>query len=121
MSGVHDDTIHKAVERCDLEAVRRFLEVEGVDVDCRDKHGHTPLIIAVMAEGKDTPATSAVVSYLISKNANVEVASGGNFAPRTVLMIASYRGKLQVVTMLLEEGHANVNKSIPGSGQTALY
>lgn len=124
MSGLIDDTIHKACQRCDLEAVRRFLEVEDVGVDCRDVNGDTPLIIAVL-EGLlswNEAATSAVISYLISKNANVEaITTGRAHCRNTALMIASYHGKLQVVDMLLQQGKANVNYSIPVTGKTALY
>ena len=44
--GAVSDTINKAVRRCDLRVIRRFLEVEGVDVNCRDDEGNTPLISA---------------------------------------------------------------------------
>ena len=70
MSG-RGDNIHEAVKRCDLEAVRHFLEVEGVDIDCR-RDGRTPLLDAAGGPGADEDSVK-VIAYLVSKNANVEV------------------------------------------------
>ena len=124
MSAADEDTFHKAVKRCDLEAIRHFVEVEGADVDCRDEDGISPLInAALILGGKNARAASAVISYLVSKNANVEVSAGPHsnfYTDTTALMIASHNGNLPVVKILLEQGHANVNHSIPESGDTAL-
>ena len=97
------DTIHKAVERCDLEAVRRFLEVEGVAVDCRDEMGNSPLLYAVLlySQRKVVPERCTqlipLISYLVSKNADVNEAMNtvrGRYSP---LSIASNFNKFDLV------------------------
>ncbi len=41
------DTLHAAVRRNDTQAVQNLLS-QGADVDARDKHGLTPLMLACM-------------------------------------------------------------------------
>lgn len=115
------DTIHKAVRRGDLGAVCRFVEVEGVDVDCKDENGETPLIVAAEMIG---PSIPHVVRYLISQNANVEATAdnrnrGQFYDGCTALMLASSVGNVEAVNIMLEEGRANVNSDC--NGNTALW
>lgn len=114
-------TIHRAAERGDVDAIRRFVEETGVDVDCKDYCGKTPLIIAVLA---GSPEIHNVVRYLVSKKADVEATVGvtdrePHYHRYTALILASLHGNLQVVGTLLEEGAANVNYSL-WCGRTAL-
>lgn len=97
-------TIHEAAERGDLEAIRRFIEVDGVDVDCRDDFGRTPLV-CVTFHCSDRSRMQPVVLYLISKNANVEAKGEKG---HTVLMAASFYGHAEIAKILLEGG-ADVN------------
>lgn len=118
-----NDSIHNAAQRCDLEAICRFLEVDGVDVNCRDERGNTPLISAIRLLTHKSSLILPVISYLLSKNANVEatVREDGHWLfGCTSLMIASGCGNVEAVKIILEQGCANVNYSVPGSGESAL-
>lgn len=103
------DTIHKAARRFDLDALRHFVEVKGVDVDCRDNgfYGMTPLD-SVVAQGRISKdnAGPLILSYLISNNANVEATKATHASP---LIHASAQGNQEAVEILLIEGRANVN------------
>lgn len=102
MSDDDSDTIHNAVRRCDLEAVRRFVEVEGLDVDCRrDGCGSSPLIVAASCTTQHVSRVLPLIRYLISKNANVEAATINRL---TALMSAARLGNAELVKLLLEEG-----------------
>lgn len=105
-----EDTIHEAAERCDLDAVRLFVEVEGVNVDCLNEYGITPLISAILGT-EDRQLRVPTVSYLISKKADVEakLPSAHYYRESTALTLATdHPSSLCVVPILLQHG-ADVN------------
>ena len=117
------DAFHAAACRGDLEAVRDFVEVEGLDVDCRNRNGFTPLMSAASSSRDHSPGAAGVLRYLITKNANVEAVTVNYTSVHsgsTALMMACTLGKLEAAKVLLEEGRANVNYSRPTDGATAL-
>lgn len=136
MSDLSDkDTIHEAARRGDLDAVRRFVEMQGADaVEQKDKDGNTPLVVAALAgvginTTRKTVNPVVVLRYLISKKANVEAIVGDGtystfpdyiYIGCTALVIVSRCGNHEAVKMLLEDGGANVNSSSSQNGYTAL-
>lgn len=114
-----EDTLLQAADRGDLEAVRRFVEVEGAAASsCSDSCGTTALINATCALARGIRESNQVMRYLISKN--VDVDASYPYDGKTALMVASEHGNLEAVQILLEEGRANVNRALPTTKCTAL-
>jgi hypothetical protein len=88
----------QAIVDGDLEHVQDWCEQEGVDVNCRDYTGRTPLHLAVMA------STPEVVKCLIDHGARLiaRLVDG-----RTALHIAVARGNTQMVKSLMDKSLAN--------------
>ncbi|XGW04309.1 hypothetical protein V3C99_015459 [Haemonchus contortus] len=57
--------LHYAAETMDLEVFKKILESDLTLLDCEDKNGHTPLLMAVMNGRTD------LVELLLSKGANI--------------------------------------------------
>lgn len=105
-------TVHEAAERGDLEALQRFIEEDGVDVESKNDRGETPLFVAT----RGVASNADIVRYLIGQNANVNVVSeDGYFSP---LMAACEYEHVELVPILLEHG-ADVHFESQ-SGWTAL-
>ncbi len=97
-----------AVKRGDLPDVKVFLE-QGVDVNCTDESGYTPLTMAAACDKTE------IIDFLVDKGANLEQ---WGFAGLTPLMWAAYNRKEESVQRLLEKG---VNPDARGAyGNTAM-
>jgi ankyrin repeat protein len=97
-----DHQWEQAVRRGDLEALRQ--QVAGVDIDARDRHGQTALMIAAQ-QGHAT-----VVSFL------VEHLAGLNHTAKyglSALMLAVIQGHLEIVRTLVAAG---ADLTIRGTG-----
>jgi ankyrin repeat protein len=103
-----DEALLDAAGKGDLAEVRRLIE-GGADVNCQGRHSLTPLIAAFNHV--------EVIRYLLAQGADVNY---GGFREGSMLMLAAYSGRMELVSLLLEAG-ADVILILPGGGQTALH
>ena len=112
------ESIHVAASEGDMNEVKRLIGGDAALLETRMTNSFylnlrqpTPLITA-LALGH-----TQVVTWLIDQGANVEAVDGDG---RKALWHASYRGNVDMVTLLMERGGANiVGRSDPQS-RTAL-
>jgi ankyrin repeat protein len=103
----------KTVRRADVEALRRLLAA-GADIDARDQHGQTALMIAAH-EG-----STRIVSVLVEHGAMLDHTAKHGLS---ALMLAVIGGSPEIVRILV---HAGADLTIRGtgalgfSGKTAL-
>jgi len=100
-----DPVWRDAVTRGDVEAVRATIEA-GVDVDSRDRHGQTALMLAAHA-GHD-----AVVAMLIEHGAALDVTAKWGLS---ALMLAIVAGHPEVARRLARAG---ADLALRGTGGT---
>ncbi len=104
-SNLHRETFNK-----NIDAVRKMLELPGIDVDARNDIGETALNVA------SCRGTKALVQLLLSKNADINLE---DILGMTALHCAALSGDLEVVKLLLSVG-ADINAQ-DKNGQTALH
>jgi ankyrin repeat protein len=80
------------------------LLADGADIECRDRYGRTPLVIAT-----DSCHRDEIALLLIEKGANVSVQ---NHKGETVLLTSTFHCEPRVIVSLLEAG-ADVNHGNP--------
>jgi predicted nucleic-acid-binding protein len=86
-----------------LESIKPILDIlveRGIDVDNTNQMGHTALHAAAVGEKID------FIEYLIAKGANVNAVDSDETTP---IMLAAWKGNLEVVRFLVEKGKADVN------------
>ena len=88
----------KYVQEGDDEIVKLFISA-GMNVNCKDKNGNTPLIIA------SEKGLNSLVRILLENKADVNAKDIGEWTP---LIYAAYNGNIEIVNMLLSYG-AEVN------------
>ena len=88
-----NNNIFEACRNGVLELVKKFIEVDKIDVNKPNNNSNTPLIIA-----SDTNRID-VVEYLIGKNANINYQD--KFG-RTALHYASMRSNISIVKILIK-------------------
>jgi ankyrin repeat protein len=84
----------QAIQRGELERIRDLIK-EGVDVDSKDSHGQTALMVAARKGHTD------VVRFLVQSGAELNVAAKYNL---TALMLAVINGHTEIVRSILEAG-----------------
>ena len=84
----------EACEDGNEEEVKRLIR-EGVDIDCKDRDGDTPLTIAAM-EGK-----VGCVRLLLDNGANI---NNTNDFGNTALLWATFNGYDEIVRLLIQRG-----------------
>jgi ankyrin repeat protein len=89
-----EPAVLKAVQRGDLEALRRAFD-EGLDPEACDRHGASLLQLAAGAGQLEA------LALLLEKGASVDKSDD---AGNTPLMLASARGQLEAVKRLLAAG-----------------
>jgi ankyrin repeat protein len=92
-----------AIKRGDAEDVRRLLG-RGIDVDMRDRHGQTALMLAAHAGHRE------VVEALIAHGANLNVTAKYGL---TALMLAIIAGHANIARLLADGG---TDLSLRGTG-----
>lgn len=102
------DEWRNVVERGDVPALERLLAA-GADVDARDGHGQTGLMLAARAGGADT-----VRALLRHRAALNHTAKYGLSA----LMLAALNGHLEVVRLLVEAG---ADRTLRGTGAPGFF
>lgn len=91
-----------AEEQAEIE---KLLAHKGSDVEAADEYGNTMLAAAIRLFGKDKVKTDAVVKYLVSQGANVNVKAKNGLPP---LHFAIMSGHVEVAKFLIAQG-ADVN------------
>ncbi|KAL6743422.1 hypothetical protein Aduo_016464 [Ancylostoma duodenale] len=87
--------LHYAAETMDLEMFQKILEQDPSLLDCEDKNGHTPMLMAVMGGRTD------LVELLLSKGANIAHCDrDGHSAVHWAVVC----GQLETLTYLLSQG-----------------
>jgi uncharacterized protein len=139
---VTDTRLHEAAATGDVRRIRALI-AEGADVDARDRHGRTPILVATMARQADA------VRALIEAEADVDIRDDNLANPflyagaeglldilrlvneagadpaitnrygGVALIPASERGHVEVVRYLLEESDVDVDH-VNNLGWTAL-
>jgi ankyrin repeat protein len=92
-----------AIKRGDVQDVRNLLD-RGADVDARDRHGQTALMLAAHAGRRD------VVEALIAHGANLNTTAKYGLS---ALMLALIAGHTQVARLLADAG---TDLSLRGTG-----
>src|SRR5262249_53605938 len=92
-----------AIKRGDVQDVRNLLD-QGTDVDVRDRHGQTALMLAAHAGHRD------VVEALIAHGANLNTTAKYGLS---ALMLALIAGHTQVARLLADAG---TDLSLRGTG-----
>lgn len=92
-----------AIRADDVETLAALLS-EGVDIDAKDEHGQTGLMIAAR-DGR-----TAVVEFLIGRRAALDHRAKFNL---TALMLAVVNSRVAIVNALVEAG---ADLSVRGSG-----
>lgn len=93
----------KAVLDGDVDLVKRLAD-EGADVDARDRHSQTALMLASLH------GHAGVVRVLVDRGANLDVRAKYNLTP---LMLAVVNDHDEVARILVEAG---ADRSLCGSG-----
>ncbi|KAJ4303131.1 hypothetical protein N0V90_002023 [Kalmusia sp. IMI 367209] len=93
--------LHYAVEFLDDEKIERYYLKRGAAADITDKHGRTPLHLAVSAEREK------VVSVLLKYGAK---ASTKNDTGMTPLMLACEAGAMKVVKLFMIKDNSSIDK-----------
>mmetsp|Transcript_7241 Transcript_7241/g.10229 ORF Transcript_7241/g.10229 Transcript_7241/m.10229 type:complete len:478 (+) Transcript_7241:96-1529(+) len=86
--------LRNASDSGDIEEVRRLLS-EGININCADEEGFTPLHNATYYGHLD------VVTILLDRGAQIDAATKDGFTP---LMFGARKGHLKVVSVLLARG-----------------
>ncbi|XP_062515779.1 ankyrin repeat and KH domain-containing protein 1-like [Corticium candelabrum] len=100
-----------AVERGDIESVTRLLELD-VDINSREEHGTTLLILACYLKNKE------MVELLLTKSADVNVTCSNGY---TALVLSALEGSQDIVDLLLNVKDINVMKKERLFGKTAIH
>lgn len=95
-----------AAETGNLAQIKKLLD-KGVNLECRDRHGYTPLLNAAANNQFRT------VEYLLARNANF---TATNNLDLTALSLAAYGGFVEIAKLLLDHG-ANLETKV-GSGSS---
>ena len=93
----------RAVRRGDVQAVRELVR-SGADVDARDRHGQTALMLAAHRGHRE------IVELLVEAGADLDVAAKYNL---TALMLAIVAGHAAVARVLVRAG---ANRDVRGVG-----
>ncbi|CAM9759150.1 unnamed protein product [Chrysoparadoxa australica] len=111
------EAIHQQAEREHPERVKDLLR-RGADMDCKDREGETPMMLAVR-EGKEecVRALLSAGEYRGQRELKA-VLEAANIWDETCLHLAASEGRLEMLNMLLEKG-APVNPQ-NDSGETPL-
>ena len=102
--------LHAAVRWGSIEVLKQLTGDMRADVNARDNHGQTPLMIAAL-DGNDTK-----VENLLDHRASVDAIDDER---RTALMLSVNRNRLAVVDMLIHKGKANLQLR-DKDGRTAI-
>ena len=95
----HQSALLLAVQNQSLECVETLVKEKEVDVDARDKHGYSPLLMACLI---NHPIMGQIAQCLVQWGADVhqvEADSG-----RTLLMAAANADAVDVARVLLDHG-----------------
>jgi len=103
------EEIFDVARKGNVPAMKLVLEQDIDRIDQKNESGFTPLILASYSNNK------AIVSYLLSRGARVNILSGMG----TALMAATYKGNNDIVKILIDDG-ADVTIS-DQKGTTALH
>lgn len=98
-----DAAWEEAVKRDDVQAVRTLL-AQGADMDARDRHGQTALMLAAHAGHRE------IAGMLIAHHANLDVTAKFGLS---ALMLAIVAGHAEIAGMLAQAG---ADLSLRGSG-----
>ncbi|MCL7030465.1 hypothetical protein MKW94_024312, partial [Papaver nudicaule] len=117
-------SLHFAAFGGSLNVCKYLHETLKLDVDVKDKNGHTPLYLATVKGCLDT------VMYLLEKGANADASDHTNHTPlhcaAKIVIIGkycdciknfTYLGDLKIMTLLLSRG---VRVDVPSGSGTAL-
>ncbi|MCL7034494.1 hypothetical protein MKW94_018521, partial [Papaver nudicaule] len=88
-------SLHIAAVGGSLNVCKYLLETLKIDVDSKDRSGHTPLYHAIVKGHLDT------VRYLVEKGANPDASNDKTFTP---LHYAAKSGDTKIITLLLSRG-----------------
>ena len=92
-------SLHSLIRAGDLPGLRTAIDHSPERIDAFDRHGHTPLMIAVT----NSNASVELVAFLIEKGAQVSIASCAQYEQgRSVLSLAIQGGDPRKVALLIE-------------------
>lgn len=96
---------YEACRKGDIQTVKSYIEKSRDTIDSKDSNNLSGLHYAVVAGHKD------IVSYLISKGANINIMAPGKFTP---IHCAALYGKNEIIEILLQHEAAVDTKNEKG-------
>ena len=119
-------TLHMAAQNGKTEVIMTILVQPGVDVDCKNENGETPLSMAADRDNIDAvklfPCESRGMSGVHSMDAVYRLRSKGIFQSYTTpLLRAVSEGDVQMVKVLLTCENIEPSLSCDDSGNTVLH
>lgn len=106
--------LHQAVLDCRLHQVRLLVAKHNVNVDCKDLHGRTPMMLACMIE-EEFGYKMAKIFLSAGAFLNLRDALG-----RTALSYACMNGRASIVGLILKEDVLDINEA-DNDGNTPLH
>ncbi|XP_076462509.1 uncharacterized protein LOC143294876 [Babylonia areolata] len=107
--------LHQAVLDIRLHQVRLLVSRHGVNVDCRDMHGRTPLMLACMIDNEEHGFKMASIFLKAGAYLNVRDSMG-----RTALSYACLNGRQDIVRSILKEDVLDINEP-DNDGNTPIH
>jgi ankyrin repeat protein len=104
----YNEVLIHAARKGDVPVMEELLQ-RGVDLNCKDAKGYTPLIIACYNNQPEA------VSFLLDKGADI---NGADFGGNTALMGVCFKGYPDIAQILIDRG-VNIDQ-MHGNGGTAL-
>ncbi|KAK7099997.1 uncharacterized protein [Littorina saxatilis] len=107
--------LHQAVLDIRLHQVRLLVSRHGVNVDSRDMHGRTPLMLACMIDNEEHGFKMASIFLKAGAYLNVRDSMG-----RTALSYACLNGRQDIVRSILREDVLDINEP-DNDGNTPIH
>ncbi|KAK3089622.1 hypothetical protein FSP39_005121 [Pinctada imbricata] len=106
--------LHQAVLDCRLHQVRLLVSKHGVNVDCKDLNGRTPMMLACMI---DEEFGYRMAKIFLGAGAFLNLR---DYLGRTALSYASMNGRASIVSLILKEDVLDINEA-DNDGNTPLH
>lgn len=110
----HDDFID-AINRDDIEFVKKVIELGGNDLNYQNKNGDTALMVAAFENRIE------ITKLLIDAGVDLDIENNSNGTNGTALLLASYNTHIEITKMLIEAGADWNVKNIHGRDFLSYY